>query len=86
MVQKGILPMHAETRRKVEKKPSSGERQWVLNETQEVPSEYQEIIFHCRDDKTLAQVTQRGCALCFLANLQKPLDKVLGQTTHPGPA
>lgn len=54
------------------------ERQWALNETQEAPSEYQEIIFHCGDDKTLAQVTQRDCALCFLGNLQKPLDTVLG--------
>lgn len=54
-----------------------GERQWVLNETQEAPPEYQEIIFHCKDDETLAQVTQRDCALCLLGNLQKPLNMAL---------
>lgn len=75
MVQEGILPMHAGSEAKFFS--VTGQRQWVLNETQ-LPPEYQEIIFHCRDDKRLEQVTQKTCALCLIGHLQKPLDLFLG--------
>lgn len=76
--------MHAETRMDVKKRWSQAffsVGRWEAVGTKwdtEVPPEYWEIIFHRRDNKTLAQVTQRDCELCLLGNVQKPLDMVLG--------
>lgn len=44
---------------------SNGQKQ-----TQEFSSEYQEMLFSCEGDRTLAQVTLRGCRIHLLGNIQ----------------
>lgn len=45
---------------------------WAQNDTQEVPSEYQEMLFQWDPDLALAQVTQRCCGVSLLGYMQKP--------------
>jgi len=37
--------------------PAAGQWQWAQTETQEVPSEHQETLFHCEGDQELTQVS-----------------------------
>ncbi|KAK4830240.1 hypothetical protein QYF61_009307 [Mycteria americana] len=46
---------------------------------EEVPSEHQEILFYSECDQALDQVTQRGCGVSFLGDIQKLYGHGLGQ-------
>lgn len=63
------------------KRTKAGSFQWSpvtdpqavsTNETREVPSEHQEILFHCEGDQMLTQIVQGGCGVSMLGDTQKP--------------
>lgn len=51
----------------------------MLRETREVPSELQDILFHCEDAQTLGPVAQRGGAVFIPGNTQKSSGHSPGQ-------
>lgn len=46
-------------------------KHWAQNETQEVPSEHKETLFHCKGDQALPQVDQEGCGVGIPRDFQK---------------
>lgn len=50
---------------------SSRNRSNEHKQTQKFSSKYQEKLFSCEDDRTLAQVTLRGCRIPLLGDSQK---------------
>lgn len=61
-------------------------KQWAQNDTQEVPSEHQEMLFCCDPDWALAQDTQRCCRVSLLRDKEKPSGHGPGQTAPGHPA
>jgi len=61
-------------------------RQWAQPETQEVPFEHQETVFHCDGDRALAQVAQRDCVVSTLGDTCKSYGQGLGQPAVDSPA
>ena len=56
------------------------------NETQEVPSEHQERLSYCEDDRAVTQVAQRGCVVFILGDIQTLTGHGPGQPAVGGPA
>lgn len=54
-------------------------RQWANNARQEVPSEHQEILFHCEGYQALAQAARRDCGVSILGKIQKLSGHSIGQ-------
>lgn len=52
--------------------------QWAQTETQDVPSEHQETLFHCEGDRALEEVAREVVQSPFLEILKGHLDTVLG--------
>lgn len=48
----------------------TGQEAMVTDEKQEVLSEPQVTLFHCKGDWALAQVAQGGCGVSFLGDIQ----------------
>ena len=61
-------------------------QQETQTETQEAPSEHQEIVFDCVGDQPLAQVVQGGCGVSILGDIQKPSGHGPEQAALGGPA
>lgn len=60
------------------------QRQWSQSETQNVPSEHQEIHFHCKDDTAMAQVVHGSCRVFILGDMQRPSEQGPGQLALGG--
>jgi len=54
-------------------------------ETQEIPSEHQEMLFYCEGDQALKQLAQGGCGVSLLGGIQK-MTHGPGQPAIGGPA
>ena len=59
------------------------QRQSAQSETQEVPSEYDEALFHCDSYWELVHVAQWGCGVSLIWDIQKPSP---GKLALGGPA
>jgi len=53
---------------------------------QEVPSEHQETLLHCEDDRALARFACRGCGVSLPGNAQKLFGHGPGPPALGGPA
>lgn len=71
----GILSMSIDTWRERTESMDSCSFQWCLvSRIQEGPSEYQEVLLCCVDEKALAQHAQRGCGVFSLEISKSCLD------------
>ena len=52
--------------------PGEDKKQWAQVETQEIPFKHKKTLFYCDGDQTLEQITQRGCGVFILGDIQNP--------------